>query len=153
MRRSAEVRAFTRDQIRDDGIGWRSKKRSPGEAEKTVLIEWSAELKSTVDGALAIERRKLAGNWYVFGTLSGQRYTKGGWKNTLSVLMAECKHEAEKRKLAFRTFSLQVCRSKGVADKMERGDRDVLDATMHSSERMVRQVYDRRRVRVAKPAR
>lgn len=29
----------------------------------------------------------------------------------------------------------------------------VLDATMHSSDRMVRQVYDRRRVRVAKPTR
>jgi hypothetical protein len=27
------------------------------------------------------------------------------------------------------------------------------DATMHASERMVRQIYDRRRVRTAKPAR
>lgn len=35
---------------------------------------------------------------------------------------------------------------------MERGDQDVQDATLHSSERMVRQVYDRRRVWVAKPA-
>jgi hypothetical protein len=34
---------------------------------------------------------------------------------------------------------------------MARGDADVVDATLHSSERMVRQIYDRRRVRVAKP--
>ena len=40
----------------------------------------------------------------------------------------------------------------GVSTKMERGDTDTVDATLHS-ERMVRQVYDRRRVRVAKPAR
>lgn len=35
---------------------------------------------------------------------------------------------------------------------MER-DTNTIDATLHSSERMVRQVYDRRRVRVAQPAR
>jgi hypothetical protein len=36
---------------------------------------------------------------------------------------------------------------------MNQGAGDVVDATLHSSERMVRQVYDRRRVRVAKPVR
>ena len=40
----------------------------------------------------------------------------------------------------------------GVSDKLARGDRDVQDATLHTSERMVRQVYDRRRERRAKPA-
>lgn len=36
--------------------------------------------------------------------------------------------------------------------RLEKGDLDVMDATLHTSERMVRQVYDRRKVRVAKPA-
>lgn len=153
VRRSVEVRALTRDQISDDGITWRAAKRQRGEAEKIGLIEWSPDLRATVDEALAIKRNKLAGSWFVFGNLSGQRYTKGGWKATLSKLMAECVSEAEKRKIAFLPFSLQDCRPKGVSDKMARGDQDVIDATMHSSERMVRQVYDRRRVRVAKPAR
>lgn len=36
---------------------------------------------------------------------------------------------------------------------MGRGNTDVMEATMHTSERMVRQIYDRRRVRVAKSAR
>lgn len=152
VRRSVEVRGLTRPQIREDGIEWQAAKRQRGEAMKVGLIEWSHELKATMDEALAIERREVADTWYVFGNLNGQRYTKGGWKATLSKLMVECLKEAEKRKVAFTKFSLQDCRPKGVSDKMARGDRDVVDATMHSSERMVRQVYDRRRVRIAKPA-
>lgn len=152
VRRSVEVRALTRDQIGDDGITWRGAKRQAGQAEKVGLIEWSPELRATVDEALAIQRRRVSGSWYVFGNLDGQRYTKGGWKATLAKLMTECVAEAARRKLAFRPFSLQDCRPKGVTAKLERGDHDVVDATMHSSERMVRQVYDRRRVRVAKPA-
>jgi hypothetical protein len=152
VRRSVEVRALTRDQITEAGIEWKAAKRQRGESVKLGLIEWSPELRATIDQALAIKRHKLAGAWYVFGNLNGQRYTKGGWKATLAKLMTECEAEAARRKIAFRAFSLQDCRPKGVSDKMARGDTDTVDATLHSSERMVRQVYDRRRVRVAKPA-
>ncbi len=152
VRRSVEVRALTRDQITADGIVWTAAKRQRGEAIKTALIEWSPALRATIDEALAIKRNKLAGAWYLFGNLNGQRYTKGGWKATLARLMTRCAEVAAERKIAFQAFSLQDCRPKGVTDKMARGDLDVTDATMHSSERMVRQVYDRRRVRVAKPA-
>lgn len=152
VRRSVEVRALTRDQITDAGIVWRAAKRQRGEAAKVGLIEWSPQLKATIDEALTIQRGKLAGSWYVFGNLRGQRYTKGGWKATLAKLMDRCAEVATARGVAFAPFSLQDCRPKGVTDKLARGDRDVQDATMHSSERMVRQVYDRRRVRVAKPA-
>ena len=152
VRRSVEVRGLTRQQFREHGIEWQAAKRQRGEALKVGLIEWSPELKATVDEALAVKRREVSGVWYVFGNMSGEQYTKGGWKATLAKLMTECVKEAEKRGIAFAKFSLQDCRPKGVSDKMARGDRDVLDATMHSSERMVRQVYDRRRVRIAKPA-
>jgi hypothetical protein len=81
---------------------------------------WSPALRATVDEALAIKRNKLAGSWYVFGNLSGQRYTKGGWKKTLSVLMTACLAEAAKRQIPFAPFSLQDCRPKGVSDKLER---------------------------------
>jgi len=153
LRRSVEVRALTRDQITDAGIVWQAAKRQRGALHGQQAREWSAELRATMDEALGIKRNKLAGAWYVFGNLDGQRYTKGGWKATLAKLMRECTTEAAKRKLAFQAFSLQDCRPKGVSDKMERGDDDVIDATLHTSERMVRQVYDRRHVRVAKPAR
>lgn len=153
VRRSVEVRAMTRDQIDDaTGIRWVGGKRRQGAQPRVVLIEWSPELRATVDEALAVRRHKIAGSWYVFGNLSGQRYTKGGWKATLAKLMTECTAEAQRRKLAFSQFSLQDCRPMGVSDKLARGDRDVQDATLHTSERMVRQVYDRRRERRAKPA-
>lgn len=153
LRRSVEVRALTRDQITADGILWEAAKRQRGEAVKRGLIEWSADLRSTVDEALALKRNKVAGTWYIFGNMSGQRYTKGGWKATLSKLMVECVAEAARRSIPFEPFSLQDCRPKGVSDKLASGATDTLDATMHSSERMVRQVYDRRRIRVAKPTR
>lgn len=153
VRRSVEVRAFTRDQIKPEGIVWKAAKRQRGQAERHALIEWSDELRTTVDEALTIERSKLAGTWYVFGNLRGQRYTKGGWKATLAKLMNECVAEAARRGTAFEPFSLQDCRPMGVSEKLDRGDDDVVDATLHTSERMVRQVYDRRRIRVARPAR
>lgn len=153
LRRSVEVRALTRDMIGEDGITWKAAKRQRGQAQTHAMIEWSAELRTTIDEALAIQRHKLAGSWYVFGNLDGQRYTKGGWKATLAKLMNECLAEAQKRQIAFAKFSLQDCRPKGISEKMSRRDADVMDATLHTSERMVRQVYDRRRMRVAKPAR
>lgn len=153
LRRSVEVRAFTRDQIKTEGIIWKAAKRQHGQAERFALIEWSDELRATVDEAIAIKRWKLAGTWYVFGNLKGQRYTKGGWKATLSKLMKECTAEAQRRGVPFQPFSLQDCRPMGVSQKLEQGDGDVIDATLHTSERMVRQVYDRRRVRSARPAR
>lgn len=151
VKRSVEVRGLTRDQITAEGIVWTAAKRQHGQAVTRGLIEWSAELRATVDEALAIERRGLSGAWFVFGNLRGQRYTKGGWKATLAKLMDECAAEAAKRRLAFQPFSLQDCRPKGTTDKLAQGDVDVLDATLHTSERMVRQVYDRRCLRVAKP--
>jgi integrase len=153
VRRSVEVRAFTRDQIKDDGIEWEAAKRQKGQDAKHGMIEWSEELRATVNEALAIQRGKLAASWYVFGNLRGQRYTKGGWKKTLSVLMDACVKQAEDRGIPFQRFSLQECRPKAVTDKLNSGHDDVMDATLHSDERMVRAVYDRRRRRVAKPTR
>jgi len=145
------VRPLTRDQIGTDGIRWAAAKRKRGTVQIEGLIEWSPELRATIDEALAIKRNKLAGSWYVFGNLQGQKYTKGGWKSGLSDLMAACVVEAAKRQIPFEPFNLQDCRPKGVCDKLEHGDSDVMDATMHTSERMIKQVYDRRRTRVAKP--
>ena len=110
LRRSVEVRALTRDQITGQGITWKASKRQAGHDEQTGLIEWSPELRATVDEALAIERNKLAGNHYVFGNLQGQRYTKGGWKATLSRLMQKCVEKAQKDNVVFKPFSLQDCR-------------------------------------------
>ncbi len=153
VRRSVEVRALTRDQIQPDGIHWTAAKRQRGQSARVGLIEWSPELRAVIDEALDIKRNKLAGSWHVFGNMQGQPYTKGGWKKTLSELMKVCVEKARADGVAFTPFSLQDCRPKGVSDKLALGHQDVLNATLHTSDRMVRQVYDRRFTKVAKPVR
>lgn len=149
VRRSVEVRSITRHAITDDGILWidgKDKKKA------RVLIEWSDELRATIDEAKRIKRNKDAGSIYLFGNMSGQRYTKGGWKAILHDLMASCEEEAARRKLEFRKFSLQDCRPMGVSDKLDRGDTDAQEATGHTDGKMISTVYDRRKQKRAKPA-
>ena len=69
----------------------------------------------------------------------------------LNDLMTACVDVAKDRKIPFLPFSLQDCRPKGVSDKLATGQTDTQDATGHSSDRMIRQVYDRRAVKKAKP--
>ncbi len=149
LRRSVEVRALTRDAIRDSGILWRDGKNK---TKPAVLIEWSPELQSVINEALAITRSKVAGTMYVFGNMRGQKYTKGGWKAMLDDLMTACEKEAEKRKMAFKKFSLQDCRPMGVSDKLEAGHTDTQDATLHTDGKMISRVYDRRAVKKATPS-
>jgi len=116
------------------------------------LIRWSDELRATIDEALTIERfGTVVESWYVFGNMHGEKYTKGGWKKMLSNLMDLCDAEAKVRGIDFKKFSLQDCRPKGVTDKLQQGDADVQDATLHSNAKMIESVYDRRRVRIASP--
>ena len=149
VRRSVEVRALTRDAIKETGILWKDGK---SKTKPAVLIEWSPELRATIDEALAIKRFNVAGTMFVFGNMRGQRYTKGGWKAMLDDLMRECVKEAAARKIAFQKFSLQDCRPKGVSDKLEAGHADTQDATLHTDGKMIAKVYDRRQARRAKPA-
>lgn len=149
VRRSVEVRALKRDAIKDSGILWHDGKDS---SKPPVLIEWSPELRSTIDEAIAIKRSKVAGTMYIFGNMRGQRYTKGGWKAMLDDLMRACEKVAAEQKIAFQKFSLQDCRPKGVSDKLERGDTDTQDATGHTDGKMIAQIYDRRQSRKATPA-
>lgn len=151
VRRSVEVRALTRDSIKPEGLLWQDGK-DPRHRKPSVLIEWSPELQATINEALTLERDHVAGSMYVFGNMRGQRYTKGGWKAMLDDLMRECVKAAAERKIAFRKFSLQDCRPKGVTDKLERGDTDAKDATLHSSEAMIVRHYDRRANKKATPA-
>lgn len=85
--------------------------------------------------------------------MHGQRYTKGGWKKILHNLMNRCETVAKERNEAFVRFSLQDCRPMGVSDKLENGDKDVQDATLHTDGKMIATHYDRRDVKRAKPVR
>lgn len=154
VRRSVEVRAMRRDQITGKGIEWTAAKQQAGQPAVRGLILWSPRLRQTIDEALAIRRNAGIESEFVFGNLRGGQYTKGGWKATLAVLMDACSKRATTRPGGprdFRPFSLQDCRPMGVSAKLDKKAEDVRDATLHSSERMINQVYDRRKVRVATP--
>lgn len=148
VRRSVEVRGITREAITPDGIVWHDGK---SKAKPAILITWTIELEATINEVLSIKRQHTADSWYLFGNLRGHRYTKGGWKAVLDDLMRACEIEAEKRQISFKRFSLQDCRPKGVSDKLAQGQTDTQEATGHTSERMIKQVYDRRRIKKAIP--
>ena len=148
VKRSVEVRGLTFSMLTERGIVWCDGK-DPSKA--AVLIEWSPALREIIDEALALRKTPPQDDLFVFGNQKGLRYSKGGWKAVLHDLMLACKTEAIKQGISFEPFSLQDCRPKGVSDKLATGQLDTQDATGHSSERMIRQTYDRRPVKVAKP--
>lgn len=149
VRRSVEVRAIMTQSITEQGIVWQDGK---DKTKAKILIEWSDELRATIDEARAIKRNHVAGSMYLFGNMRGQRYTKGGWKAMLDDLMRECEIAAAAEGIPFKKFSLQDCRPMGVTSKLDRGDLDTKNATGHTSEKMIATVYDRRQIKSAKPA-
>lgn len=153
LRRSTEVRAFTQRQIAAEGCTFVAAKRKGGEAARAGLIEWSPLLRATVDEALALKRWQVFGGArLLFGNLAGEPYTRSGWKSIWGRLHDKAEAQARELGLPWQRFSLQDCRPGGVTEKQERGDADTVDATLHADARMVATVYDRRRVRKAKPA-
>lgn len=148
VRRPVEVRAIQVDGITPEGLKWVDGK---DRTKPAALIEWTEELRATIDETLAIARFKDAGGTYLFGNMRGQRYTKGGWKKILHNLMTECERVAKQEGKPFMKFSLQDCRPMGVTDKLEKGHDDVKDATLHTSDKMISATYDRRPVKRATP--
>ena len=58
VRRSVEVRALAREQITAVGISWTSAKRQKSQFAQHGLIEWSAELRSVINEALAVQQSR-----------------------------------------------------------------------------------------------
>jgi integrase len=122
-------------------------KRKKGRAEKFKLIEWSTELRSVIDEALALQRTT---SLYVFGNSDGQPYTTSGFNTNLRRLMAHAVTKAAKEGVEFTRFTLKDMRPAAVTDRVEDGDETITNATGHSSDRMVKQVYDRRKTKAAR---
>jgi site-specific recombinase XerD len=153
-RRSVEARALTRDMLRPEGVVWTNGKQKAGEKAMQVLIKWHPALRACIDEALACPRNKGISTFYVFGNMSGQQYTKGGWKANLTRLMARAGQLAEAEGIPFQAFSLQECRPKAVSDSLEATNYDygqVMAATMHTTPKMLAKHYDRKRLRRADP--
>jgi len=147
--RPNETRTLRRNYRTEDGLEIPVGKRKTGQAQKTKLAEWSPELKATIDEAIMLQRTSGV---YIFGNTSGQVYSIGGWATILSRLMVHCETEAATRNIEFERFTLVDMRPMGTTKKKSRGDTDVIDATGHADDRMVEQIYDRRRVRKFTPS-
>jgi integrase len=64
--------------------------------------------------------------------------------------MEHARKKAEKEGVEFARFTLKDMRPAAVTDRVDEGDKDITNATGHSSDRMVKQVYDRRKKKTAK---
>ena len=152
VRRSGELLSLRRSQINDEiGISWTANKGQGNRISLKGTIVWSSTLRNIINEALTFKRNVDAPDDLVFGNLAGQRYTKGGWKKTLSYLMSACDDAAKSEGRMFEPFNLRDCRPAGVTEKLNKNDTDVMEATLHSSERTLRTYYDRRKDRVATP--
>lgn len=145
--RPDEMRKVMRQAITENGMEMAVGKRKGGQAQKFKLIEWSIELRAVIDEALALQRTT---SLYVFGNSDGQPYTTSGWNTNLRRLMEHTRKKAERDGIEFARFTLKDMRPAAVTDRVEDGDDTITNATGHSSDRMVRQVYDRRKTKVAR---
>lgn len=122
-------------------------KRKKGQALKHKLIEWLPELRAAVDEAVSLQRTT---SMYVFGNTDGRPYTVSGFNTILRRLMVHCEKKAEEEGIAFTRFTLSDMRPAAVTDRVDEGDEHITNATGHNSERMVKQVYDRRKTKKAR---
>jgi integrase len=145
--RPDEMRHVMRQSITALGMEMAVGKRKKGRAEKFKLIEWSTELRSVIDEALTLQRTT---SLYVFGNSEGQPYTTSGFNTNLRRLMVHTATKAEKEGVEFKRFTLKDMRPAAVTDRVDEGDETITNATGHTSDRMVKQVYDRRKTKTAR---
>jgi integrase len=152
VRRSSELRTMRISQITESGILWTASKQQATRVPMKVEISWSPRLRVAISHAKRLLPPNAGEDPVLFGTRRGTAYTKGGWKATLAKLMRAAQTLAAKSGKPFQPFSLQHMRPMGVTTKRRERHDDVLDATLHTTDRMVTRVYDRRAIKVAKPA-
>ena len=142
--RPGEMRTLTRRNIKPDGLEISIGKGRASQASKRKLIKWSPILRETITEALSLQRTT---GLLVFGNTSGQLYTRSGWTTIWTRLMGYCEVKAKEEGVEFARFTLADMRPAAVTDRKERGDINITNATGHSDERMINQVYDRRTIK------
>lgn len=145
--RPDEMRHLVRQAITEQGIRMLVGKRKKGAAEKYKLIEWSTELRTVIDEALSLQRTT---SLYVFGNSDGQPYTTSGFNTNLRRLMGYCEKRALGEGIEFTRFTLKNMRPAAVTDRVDDGDDQLTNATGHTSDRMIKLTYDRRKMKKAR---
>lgn len=142
--RPGEMRMLSRQNIKTEGLEISIGKGRANQANKRKLIKWSPILRDTITEALSLQRTT---GLLVFGNTTGQLYTRSGWTTIWTRLMGYCETKAKAEGVEFVRFTLADMRPAAVTDRKERGDINITNATGHSDERMINQVYDRRTVK------
>jgi integrase len=154
FKRPSEVLRVPKSAAGAEGLLFEASKRRRAQGRAQILIQWSPELKATIDEALALQRwAAFGGGKLIFGNLAGQTYSKSGWGTLLARFMDRCEEAAAKEGIEFQRFTLADCRPGGITAKKRAGHLDTSDGAGHSDARMVDQVYDRRTVKTSTPAR
>lgn len=145
--RPFETRGLKRSALKPEGIEITVAKRKKGRAQKTKLILWSPELRAVIDEALSLRKIPVE---YIFCNQTGGQYSRSGYGTILRRLMTWCEKKAAEEGIEFERFSMMDMRPKAVTDRVTEGDDEITNATGHTTDRMVKQVYDRRTTKKAK---
>lgn len=144
--RPDEMRNLTRGAINDEGLKIPVGKRKADQAPKFKIIQWSPALRAAVDEALSLQKTS---SMLIFGNTSGQVYSRSGWTTIWSRLMGYCEERAKAEGVSFERFALRDMRPKSVTERVEAGEVNIINATGHTDERMIRKTYDRNVVKKA----
>lgn len=145
--RPEETLKLPRRDITTAGLEFPIGKRRAGDAARRKLIEWSPELRKTIDAALKLH---ITPSMYVFCNSAGQVYTRSGYNTILRRLMVHAARIAAEEGAKFERFTLRDMRPMAVTDRVADGDTTVQNSTGHKSMKMIQQVYDRRVKKKAK---
>ena len=145
--RADEVRFLKTNQIKKEGLLINIGKRKNGQDAKQKLVEWTPRLKKICDDLSAFYQKDTE---YLFCNQNGSKYSRSGWGSTWRRFKNALKKEADKRGIDWIDFSLTDMRPSSVTDRVSAGETNIKDATGHSSDRMIQQVYDRRVIKKIK---
>ncbi len=124
--RQADILALRRDQLIEDGIGFKQAKTG-----RQIVVEWSAPLRAVIDRAIAVEA-SISSVW-VLHNRQGQRFTSSGFQSTWQRLMRRCLE----RGLIAERFTFRAIRAKA---RSEASDKRLLG---HSNPEAMARFYQR----------
>jgi hypothetical protein len=142
--RPSEMRSMTRASITAEGLKIPIGKKRATQVQKYKLVQWSPALRTAVDEALSLQR---TASMFVFGNTEGQEYSRSGWGTIWTRLMKYCEARAKAENLTFERFALKDMRPMSVTERVSVGETNIINATGHVDERMIRKTYDRNTVR------
>jgi hypothetical protein len=113
-----------------------------GQAQKFKVTEWCDELRGNDESArTSAHHESVCFSQQRWSAVQDQRL-----EHDLRRLLEHTREEG----IRFALFTLKDMLPAAVTDRVDAGGRDITNLTGHSSDRMVRQVYDRRKKKAAK---